>query len=157
MSFDIGELATKVQARLVAEGNCLVFTGARGASGYGIIRAGRELRYAHRVICEVHHGPADPNEEVLHSCDNRPCCKPEHLRWGSRAQNMREAYERDRNRVVHHVGEQHARHKLTEPQVREMRERRGAGEGLGAIAADYGIHLSTVHQICSRKTWRHVA
>lgn len=35
--------------------------------------------------------------EVLHSCDNKECFNPEHLRWGSRSENIREAYSRGLN------------------------------------------------------------
>jgi len=51
-------------------------------------------------------------------------------------------------------GEDHPRARLTETQVREIRERRSRGETLVAIAADCGVHLSTVGKVTTGKNWR---
>lgn len=32
--------------------------------------------------------------EVLHSCDNKGCVNPEHIRWGTRSENLVESFER---------------------------------------------------------------
>jgi hypothetical protein len=47
--------------------------------------------------------------------------------------------------------------RLTEDQVREIRRRFDSGESdRRTLAADFRINRSTVDQIVSRKTWKHV-
>lgn len=35
--------------------------------------------------------------DTLHSCDNRSCCNPQHLSFGTRSQNMQDCIERGRH------------------------------------------------------------
>jgi hypothetical protein len=49
-------------------------------------------------------------EAALHSCDNRRCCNPEHLRWGDSADNSRDAVVRKRM----HFGNRHGTHMCPE-------------------------------------------
>lgn len=53
-------------------------------------------------------------------------------------------------------GEAHANRKLTAFQVREIRLRLSAGEGVCAVARAFHIHLSTVQAIRDRRTWAHL-
>lgn len=71
---------------------CWEWEGRINNRGYG--RIGHE--YAHRVICELTYGPPGPDEVVLHSCDNPPCCNPGHVRWGSQSENVQESYDKGR-------------------------------------------------------------
>lgn len=49
-----------------------------------------------------------------------------------------------------------ARYRLTEDDVRAIRRLRQDGMTLKALAARYGVHLGYVHNICTRKSWRHI-
>lgn len=53
-------------------------------------------------------------------------------------------------------GEKHPMSKLTEDDVREIRERADQGETNVDIAADYPVHPDTISDIRQRKTWRGV-
>lgn len=69
---------------------CEPWTGCRSAAGYGIIqREGRTMR-AHRVAWALAYGPIPDGLNVLHRCDNPPCCNPTHLWLGTHADNMRD-------------------------------------------------------------------
>lgn len=65
---------------------CLLYTGKLNPDGYWQIGDGR---YAHRVICEAHHGPIPEGHEVDHICGNRECQNPEHLRAVAKRVNLR--------------------------------------------------------------------
>lgn len=77
---------------------CWEWTGQRGSSGYGQIKAFGKMVSAHRFAYALYKGPIDDGQEVLHACDNRLCVNPAHLSVGTHQQNMIEARQRRRMR-----------------------------------------------------------
>jgi hypothetical protein len=77
------------------------------SSGYGIINfwnVGGLPRRTHVLVCERYHGPRpDDRPFTLHSCREKRCVNPRHLRWGTALENMRDQYA-DGTRVM---GERH--------------------------------------------------
>jgi len=54
-------------------------------------------------------------------------------------------------------GERHPRSKLTEANVREIRERYASGESLQReLAKEFGVDHCTITQLINKKTWKHV-
>lgn len=84
--------------------------GWRDRRGYGMFSVqfvvGGKSRnmFASRFALYLETG--EIGEMALHSCDNPPCCNPSHLRWGSCADNMRDAVERGRIKA----GDTHGTH-----------------------------------------------
>ena len=83
------------------EGGCCIWQMGTDNNGYGKVQwHGRQVR-VHRLALALATGrdidevPTDTL--ALHSCDNPPCCNPEHLRWGTNADNMRDAMDRGRH------------------------------------------------------------
>lgn len=79
---------------------CLEFTGARDRDGYGHFRLKRGARVkvkAHRVAF-VDSGGVFPDGklQVLHRCDNPPCCNPDHLFSGSSLDNHHDMSRKNR-------------------------------------------------------------
>ncbi len=68
--------------------------------GYGEFRfytkAKRQYRLAHRLALKLNNIDVT-GYLVLHSCDNRKCCNPNHLRCGTHQENMNDMKERGRS------------------------------------------------------------
>lgn len=79
---------------------CRPWTGAVSAKGYGVFFAGRSLN-AHRTALILSSGVDSPLL-ALHSCDNRPCCNPAHLRWGTALDNETDKISRGRRPLQRH-------------------------------------------------------
>lgn len=76
---------------------CLEWTRGRTKLGYGRLQFRGEDWRAHRVAWFFATGKK-PAGEIRHTCDNPPCCNPDHLREGTHADNMRDIAERKRGR-----------------------------------------------------------
>jgi hypothetical protein len=76
-------------ASVNTEGDCWGWEGNKNSTGYGRFKM-RSRRYvAHRVMWEVYTGEKlSTSIEVDHTCHNRACCNPAHLRKVTRKQNM---------------------------------------------------------------------
>ena len=70
---------------------CLEFQGARTKKGYGRLgrrKLRRSIR-AHHYAWFLQHGKW-PDDQLLHQCDNPPCCEWTHLFEGSNKDNMQD-------------------------------------------------------------------
>ena len=135
----------RILARAVenTETGCWEYGGYRNRQGYGT-NGGRT---AHSVVSERWYGPPPfPGAAALHSCDNPSCVNPEHLRWGSQLENMRDMVSRDRQAR----GTTNGRSKLTEAQVLDIYS---DSRTQSVIAAEYGMPRSTVGAIKCGKSW----
>jgi hypothetical protein len=131
---------------------CWNWTGSFDTRGYGQIVVCGTLHSTHRIAYILYHGRIPGKLHILHSCDNRACIKREHLRAGTDEENRLEKIAKKR----HDFGENHAKAKLTEVQVLEIRKKHSHGTGVMLLSKEYDVHWNTIHAIISRKTWRHI-
>jgi hypothetical protein len=110
----------------------------------------------------------DEKPWVLHSCHNRLCVNPRHLRAGTRQDNVDDMVAAGRWKSGLTFGEQNGARKhpetlvrgeavscskLTPDLVRALRSDDGSQREL---AIKYGVSHATVGNICRRKTWKHI-
>jgi hypothetical protein len=113
-----------------------------------MIRRRKQL-HVHRVMYALVNGPIPPGKMVRHSCDNPPCCNPEHLLLGTAKDNAQDALSRGR----FSLGSKNGTSKLTEDQVKDIwRDPRPQTH----IAPDYGVSHDCIWRIKHRKNWKHV-
>lgn len=134
---------------LDAQATCVVWPYTKNYSGYGVVTWDGRWSRAHVVVATLAHGPKPDNREVAHSCANRACVNPLHLRWATHAENMAD-------RDVHGNtarGERGGRSLLTERQVRDIRVVYGRGVPLDDIAAEFNIASSTAGAVATGASW----
>lgn len=142
---------SKVDKSAGPEG-CWPWKAGKFKDGYGLFNlAGKKVK-AHRMAFELGKGPIPVGMDVLHDCDNHPCCNPDHLRAGTQLDNARDAVTRGRMAK----GERNGWAKLTEVQVREIRELFAAGNTQTALGQRMGVTQPNISYIVHGKIWRHI-
>lgn len=109
---------------------------------------------AHRLSYLLAHKEIPEGMCVLHSCDNGRCVKPEHLWLGTPQDNMEDMRVKGRiSKVSRNRGELCGASKLTEVEVKQIRDRCAVGDKQSKIAKDFGIDQSMVSCIKNKKKW----
>jgi hypothetical protein len=126
---------------------CIKWPFSVQSNGYGQIRLGSRVRRVHLLMCETIHGvQPSPKHEAAHSCGEKLCINPHHLRWSTHAENIADKLDHG----THILGERNKLAKLTEADARAiLADKRNNAE----IAGGYGVHVSTIWAIKHRKTW----
>lgn len=124
------------------QSGCIEFTGALDSRGYGRVwdLEGRYMAAAHRVTFMAVHGPIAPTQLVCHRCDNPACVNVDHLFIGSHADNSADMVAKGRSTW-----------KVTDEQVKEIREAAANGERQRDIARRLGIAQATVGRVVRRE------
>ena len=146
---------------------CWEWQGSHNSSGYGTLHWHGEVVVAHRVAYALTYGGValltgfrqldrakTYKRFVLHICDNRRCCNPEHLFLGSMSANLKDAYNKKRKVQPR---SKHANAKLSHEQVKEIRRRYDTGEALQVpLAKEYGVSQRTISLVIRRETYKDV-
>ncbi len=135
-------------------GNCWLWTAGLGSGGYGQFwTAETGTIKSHRWSFFFHNGK-HAHSHVLHSCDRPLCVNPIHLREGNDKDNVRDMIERGRNSPPpHYSGERNNSARLTEEEVRQIRELLKVTTGTD-VANRYGISQSQVSNIRHGRHWK---
>lgn len=109
--------------------------------GFGL--AGKSYRPSHIALAIVGKPRPSGEMQALHQCDNPPCVRPDHLRWGTMEENQQEARERPKRwlRV------------LTEDDVRAIR---ASSERHCDLAKQYGVTSPAIIAVRNRTTHKHL-
>lgn len=153
---DIRNLAIKFfeYTAMNIETDCLEWVGSVSSSCNNIQRYGKlcykgKYYYAHRLAWFLKHGEIPKGKLLLHKCDNKRCCRVEHLFLGDHKDNVRDAIDKG----IFHKGERTGNSKLTEQKVIEiLLDTAPAKE----IALKHNICLSNIYKIKNREIWSHV-
>lgn len=101
-----------------------------------------------RYAYQIYNGFLQPDEVVMHLCDNAKCCNPAHLAKGTQSQNIKDMYRRNRDK------QRQARRKLTDEQVAQLRARYVPRQVTHAmLAVELGVHTSVVARAVKGTTY----
>ena len=109
-------------------------------------------RTVHRLVLLAFVGPCPEGYQCAHLDGNPENNKPENLRWVTPKENTS-------HKKIHGtelMGVRNLAHKLTEVEVKEIRERHAKGESYKSLGRAYGAADNTIRSACIRETWRHV-
>lgn len=147
-------LFARIEARSTAvpECGCWIWMGATYGSGYGAISLNGRQQGAHRAMWEAVHGPLASGALVCHRCDVPLCVNPAHLFAGSDAENAA-----DRNAKGRQMrGRKHWCAKLTEADVRSVRDLIRSGVTQQSVADCFGVRQSQISRIALGHRWKGV-
>jgi hypothetical protein len=140
---------------------CWPWTASRTKNGYGQF-SGRDenmkpaIFRAHRVAYFFACGPIPAGMSVMHTCDNRACCNPAHLRLGSQGDNMRDMVAKGRQARGYksplRQGQKHHNSKLTDAEADLIRASTESG---AALAKRFLVSAATVSMIRSGARRQH--
>lgn len=131
---------------------CWPWVGRYDKGGYGKTRYLQKTFRAHRLAYLLNYGDIPQGMMVLHSCHNRPCCNPRHLRVADHRTNMRDMVEAGRSSR----GEKQSKAKLTTEKVLQIRILCQKGMKQCDVAHKFNISKHTVWDILHEKTWKYV-
>ena len=125
--------------------------------GYGKFTFHHKTYRSHRIAYELVFGPITGDLVVMHTCDNRKCCNPAHLRLGTQLENIQDCTRKGRRHPTGVKGENHRKAKLIDAQVMQIRLLYQTGNYSQRKLADmFGIKHAAICQIVNRKTWVHL-
>lgn len=135
--------------------DCIPWPMARNPNGRGYVGFnGGHPKLAHRVMCELAHGPAPEGKpEAAHTCGkgHEGCVNPNHLEWKSKAENQQDKRRHGTNK--NGKDGPGTRWKLTPEKVSEIR---AWGDKITQpmLALMYGTSWQNIGMILRGKSWK---
>lgn len=130
--------------------DCLPWPFSRNNYGYGQMgHEGKQVK-AHRLMCELAHGPAPADKpQTAHNCGNGHlgCVNPRHLEWKTNQENCQD-------KSMHGRAQGRAGKKeLLPAQIAEIKSLKGT-MAQTKIAARFGVSLSCVqYHLHGKERW----
>lgn len=138
------------------QGACVGHMGY-GQLQIGVIKGKKVRAYAHIISWRLHNKMQKlmTIDRILYTCDNPPCANYHHLYKGTDQQNMEDR--NSRNRQARPQGELHGASKLTEPEVRWLRQEYLVRNWTQKQFGDrLGVSNVKIGQILRGEYWTHI-
>lgn len=146
-----GPLKDRILSSISKDKNgCWIWGGSiNKANGYGYMSMDGVNMSAHRASYSAFVGEIPAEMFVLHKCDVRACCNPDHLFIGTHMDNMNDMRKKRR----YPLGDNHYNTKIPDSRIDEIKQRKRNGERADALASEFGVSKYSIWGIVSGK-WR---
>lgn len=145
-------------SRLVrTEYGCWEWPGRRTKAGYGGVSYYKRMMGAHRLAWMLTNGPIPKGMCVCHTCDNPPCCNPDHLWLGTYKENVADCIRKGRRipQAKRAHGEMYRQAKLSYAKVAEIRQRHAVGDvSMHQLAREYNVSYPTIYHTVKGRYWK---
>lgn len=138
----VGELLRKA----IPNGDCLEChlrpsIDSRGRERHFVSVGGRDgVKWrTSRLVYQIKKGPIPEYRIVMHTCDNLKCINPEHLVLGTHADNTQDMMEKGRHKYI-----LPDLSKLTDAQMKVVKQLRDEGLSYAGIAEQFGVTATTI-------------
>lgn len=136
---------------LPPDGNgCRVWSGKCERSGYGRVSWLGHKRLAHRVAAMLSDMLTDITDRsvIIHHCDNRRCCNPDHLEVATQQKNMQDAVSKGRMKQPDNRGVKSGNSRLTAEQILVIRASYENGSvSQQSLADKFGVTQMVISRI----------
>jgi hypothetical protein len=116
--------------------------------------AGKQTTLHREVYCRAHVCSLEDIKGLVvrHKCDNPRCVNPEHLELGTQGDNLMDRHRS--GRVL--LGSRHPNSKLTENDVKLIRELRAEGASQQRLANIFQVSRAAIRQVLEGRAWKYV-
>ncbi len=124
---------------------CWLWKGCIGTSGYGTIRIEGKTYTAHRFSFILANSFIPSSAmDIMHLCDNKVCVNPDHLKLGTRLENILDFI--SKGGVYGKSGEKNHNCKITDLQYKEIKKRLFLGEMITKLEKEFGITRQSIRE-----------
>lgn len=132
---------------------CWNWEGTLNWLGYGMAWNGEKWEKAHRYSFKLFKQEIPVNKLVLHSCNNKKCVNPNHLRIGTHKDNFNDSLKAGTAAVC----QNNSQAKLTKEQVLKIKEMYVPWKfGCLKLARMFNVSRRNITRIVSGEAWRYV-
>lgn len=132
---------------VISEGECWVLPGTDSYKTIRVRGIGLLIR-AHVLSYTAHYGK--PRFSVLHRCDNKPCCNPDHLFDGNQRTNIKDMDRKGRRGTWHPTGTKNPAAKLNPNKVAIIRKSTKLNR---VLANQFGVTTAMIAKIKRGESW----
>lgn len=135
------------------DSGCWEFSGST-RSGYGRMRYMGKTISLHREAYKQFKGEIPEGLSVLHHCDNRCCCNPDHLYLGTQADNIKDIFARNRQKSP--IGMRNGNAKLTDIRAKMAKFLCSKGYPYKEIGSLFDVNEETIGSVARGHRWKHI-
>lgn len=152
---------TKILERFFSKVNktkdCWFWNASTDTSGYGRFWDGNKLTGAHQFSYNLNVGEIENNLVVMHTCDNKKCVNPNHLKCGTQKENLQDMYRKGRNRSIetYFSGEEHCNAKLRNFEISKIKSLYSSGRySQRSLAILFGVSKWCISGVVNNRTYK---